>query len=251
MKKNLRRSAWILIPLLVFLFFVVRAVPAQWGIAAAGLPVQMEGISGTIWRGRVANVVVPYPGGHYPLGKLEWELSPWSLLRLSPCVHFRTELESQTTSGTACSSLSRRLTLKETRLTLPASIVELWAPVRVRGQVDAYIASMTVVGEQVRDLLGNGSWTNAEFHNSHNWVSLGTIAFDLSENGEGGIAARMFDIEGPLDLDLNSSVQLSGAYDIRGRIGLRPQAPMEIGQLLRIVGEEVQRDQFRIEWAGN
>lgn len=251
MEKNLKRTAWILAPLLVFLFFVVRAVPAQWGIAMAGLPLQMEGISGTIWQGRVANVVLPYPGGHYSLGKLEWEMSPWSLLRFAPCVHFSTELESQTSTGTACSSLRRRLSLKDTRVSVPAAIAELWAPVRLRGQVDAHIASMTLVGEQVRDLLGNGSWTNAEFHNSHSWVSLGTIAFDLTENGEGGIAARMFDIEGPLDLDLNSSVQLNGAYVIRGTIGLRPEAPVEIGQLLRIVGEEVQRDQFRIEWAGN
>lgn len=251
MKKNLKRSAWVLIPLLVFLFFVVRAVPAQWGIALAGLPVQMEGISGTIWKARVANVVVPYSGGHYSLGRLEWEMSPWSLLRLAPCVRFSTELENQTTAGTACSGLRGRLSLKDTRVSVPAAIAELWAPVRVRGQVDAHIASLTLVGEQVRDLLGNGSWTNAEFHNSQIWIGLGTIAFDLAENDEGGIAAQIFDIEGPLDLDLNSSVQLSGAYLIRGTIGLRPEASVEIGQLLRIIGEEVQRDQFRIEWAGN
>lgn len=251
MKKNLWRTAWILGPLLVFVFLVVRATPAQWGIALAGLPVQMDGISGTIWRARVANVVVPYPGGHYSLGRLEWELSPLSVLRLSPCVRFNTELETQISDGTACTSLSGRLVLKETRISVPAAVAELWAPVRVRGQVDVNIASMTLVNEQVRDVAGNGSWTNAQYHNSQAWVGLGTIAFDLSENGEGGIGARIFDIEGPLELDLNSSFNLGGAYAIRGTIGLRPQAPVEIGQLLRIIGEERQRNQFTVDWAGN
>lgn len=251
MKKNLRRSAWILIPLLVFIFLVVRATPAQWGIALAGLPVQTEGISGTIWQGRVANVVIPYHGGHYALGRLEWEMSPWSLLRLSPCVRFRTELEYQMSDGTACSTVGGRLTLKDTRLSVPAAIAELWAPVRLRGQLDAHIASATIVNDQVRELLGSGSWTNAEFHNSQIWIGLGTIAFDLSENGQGGIAAQIFDIDGPLDLDLNSSFDPAGSYLVRGTIALRPQAPVEIGQLLRIVAEEEQAGRFRIEWAGS
>lgn len=251
MKKTLRRSAWILVPLLVFSVLVLRATPAQWGVALAGLPVQMDGISGTIWHARVANVVVPYPGGHYSLGRLEWTLSPWSLLRLSPCLRFTTELENQTSAGTACVSLNQRLSLKDTRVSVPAAVAELWAPVRLRGQVDAHIAAMTLMNDQVRDLEGSGSWTNAEFHNSQTWVGLGTVAFDLSENGQGGLAAQIFDIEGPLAIDLSSSWELSGAYLIRGTIGLRPQAPVEIGQLLRIVGEEQQRDQFAIEWAGN
>lgn len=251
MRKKLRLTAWILVPIVVFVFLVLRAMPAQWGIALAGLPLQMDGISGTVWRARVANVVVPYPGGHYSLGQLEWELSPWSVLRLSPCMSFTTELESQVTSGTACTSLSRRMTLKDTRVSVPAAVAELWAPVRVRGQLDAHIESMTMVNDQVTDLAGSGSWTNAEFHNSQTWVGLGTIAFDLLENGEGGVAAKIFDIEGPLEIDLESSWALNGAYLIRGNIGLRPQAPVEIGQLLRIVAQEQQRGQFAVEWAGN
>lgn len=251
MKKKVSILGWILLPALFWLFLVVRATPAQWGLWAAGLPVQMDGASGTIWNGQVANVIVPYPGGSYSLGSLEWELNPWSLLTLSPCARFTTELANQTTSGRVCGGLGGTLKLTDAQLTLPAAAAEIWAPVRVRGQVDAQIQSLTYADNQIQNLQGSGSWNNASYHNSQIWVDLGTIAFDLSEDGQGGIGAKVFDIDGPLQLDLSSQFSLAGEYVIRGDIVLRPDAPQEIGQLLMIVAEETGRDQFSVEWVGS
>lgn len=251
MKKSAKILALVLLPALFWLFLVLRAVPAQWGLWAAGLPVQMDGISGTIWHGRVANVVVPYAGGSYSLGSLQWDLNPWSLLAFSPCARFSTELASQTTSGRICSSVGGTVKLQDTELSLPAAIAEVWAPVRVRGRVDAQIQSLTFADNRIQNLQGSGSWTNASYHNSQVWVNLGTIAFDLSENGQGGIGAKVFDIEGPMQLDLNSDFSLAGEYAIRGNIALRPNAPQEIGQLLMIVAEETGRGQFNVNWVGS
>jgi general secretion pathway protein N len=251
MKRNSKTLLWIGLPLLVWLGLVVRATPAQWGLAIAGLPVQMDGITGTIWNGRVTNVVVPYGGEYYSLGKLEWDLNPWSLLTLSPCAEFSTELGNQTTAGTACTGLGGSLTLTDAQLNLPAGMAEIWAPVRLRGQVDAQIQTLVFADNQIHELRGSGSWSNAYYHNSQVWVPLGTLAFDLSQNGEGGIAAKVFDIEGPLQLDLDSQFDLAGAYTIRGNIILRPGAPQEIAQLLMIVARETQRGQFSVEWVGS
>lgn len=251
MKKNAKRFAWIALPLLVWLVLVVRATPAQWGLAVAGLPVQMDGISGTIWNGSVANVVVPYPGGSYSLGSLDWQLDPWSLLSLSPCAQFNTQLASQTSAGKVCAGLGGTVVLENAQLSLPAAAAEIWAPVRVRGQVGAQIQHLTFADQQIKELTGSGSWTGANYHNSHNWVNLGTIAFDLSDDGEGGLAAKVFDIEGPLQLDMNSQFSLAGAYAIRGNVVLRPNAPQDIAQLLTIVAEETRRGEFKFEWVGS
>ncbi|MGQ9426936.1 type II secretion system protein N [Gilvimarinus sp. F26214L] len=251
MKKKLKGLAWILLPLLVWLALVVRNTPAQWGIWLAGLPLQMDGVTGTVWNGQVANVVLPYGGEAYSLGRLDWTLNPWSLLTLSPCARFNTELNGQTASGTACAGLGNRLILKDTEVSVPAAIAEIWAPVRVRGRVDAQIVHMTLAEDQVRSLRGSGSWSGASYHNSQSWVNLGTIAFDLTEDGEGGVGAQVFDIEGPLELDLNSRFTLAGAYAIRGNIGLRQDAPPELGQLLRIVANQTRPGQFSVEWVGS
>lgn len=251
MKKNAKRFAWIALPLLVWLVLVLRATPAQWGIAVAGLPVQMDGVSGTIWNGSVANVVVPYPGGSYSLGSLDWQLDPWSLLTLSPCAQFNTELASQTSAGKVCGGLGGTLVLEDTQLSLPAAAAEIWAPVRVRGQVDAQIQRLSYADNQIKELVGSGSWTNADYHNSQSWIQLGTIAFDLSEDGQGGVGAKVFDIEGPLQLDLNSQFSLAGAYAVRGNIVLRPNAPQEISQLLSIVAQETRSGEFNVEWVGS
>jgi general secretion pathway protein N len=251
MKKSMRILAWVAVPLTVWLALVIRATPAHWGIWLAGLPVQMDGVTGTVWDGRVANVVIPYGGNYYSLGTLEWDLDPWSLLTLSPCAEFSTELGNQTTAGTACAGLGGTLTLKNTELSLPTGIAEIWAPVQVRGQVDAQIQRLTFSDNQIRELNGSGSWSHAFYHNSQTWVPLGTIAFDLSEDSQGGLAAKVFDIEGPVEVDLDSRFSLAGAYDIRGNIALRPGAPQEIGQLLMIVARETQRGQFSVEWVGS
>jgi general secretion pathway protein N len=251
MKKTTKTVFWIGLPLLIWLGLVIRATPAQWGLAMAGLPVQMDGVTGTIWDGRVANVVVPYGGAYYSLGELEWKLDPWSLLAMSPCAKFNTELGTQTTAGTACAGLGGALTLKDTQLNLPAGIAEVWAPVRVRGHVDAQVKNLVFADNQIRELQGSGSWSNAYYHNSQTWVPLGTIAFDLTQDGNGGLAAKVFDIDGPLKLDLNSQFSLAGAYDIRGNIVLKPGAPQEIGQLLMIVARETGRGEFSVEWVGS
>ncbi|MEX1031860.1 MAG: type II secretion system protein N [Cellvibrionaceae bacterium] len=247
----MKRFAWILLPLIVWLALVVRATPAQWGIWAADLPVQMDGVTGTIWNGQVANVVVPYPGGSYSLGTLNWELNPWSVLTFSPCAAFKTELADQTTSGTVCAGLGGSLVVEDAQVNLPAAVAEIWAPIRVRGQVDAQIESLTFADNKIRELRGKGSWSNAHYHNSQIWIKLGTIAFDLGEDGQGGMNAKVFDIEGPLQLDLDSQFTLAGAYTIRGNIVLRPDAPEEIAQLLAIVAEEIRRGEYNVEWVGS
>jgi general secretion pathway protein N len=250
MKKSVGKLAWIAIPAVIWLALVVRATPAQWGLWLAGLPVQMDGVSGTIWHGQVVEVVVPYRGGSYSLGSLDWQLKPWSLLTLSPCAQFRTELARQTLTGTVCAGPGGTVVLEDAQFSLPAQVAEIGAPIRVRGQVDARIEKLTFSGQQIRELRGSGSWTSARYHNSQSWVNLGTLAFDVSEDGQGGLAAKVFDIEGPLQLDLNSQFSLAGAYAIRGNIALRPDAPRELAQLLMIVAKETGQDQFSIEWVG-
>lgn len=250
-KSKARLLAWIVLPFALWLVLVVRATPAQWGLWLANLPVQMDGISGTIWQGRVSNVVVPYAGGSYALGTLEWQLDPWSLLTLSPCASFTTELANQNSAGIACSNLAGELILRDAQVSAPAALAQIWAPVQVRGQVDAQIQQLVLSDQQIRKVVGSGSWTNAAYHNSQAWVPLGTLAFDLAEGEQGGVAARVFDIEGPMEVDLNSQFSLAGAYAIRGSINLRPAAPPELGQLLSVIASRTGRDQFAIEWTGS
>ena len=233
-----------------WVILIVRAMPAQWGIWLANTSAQMEGITGTIWSGQAASVVLPYDGGVYALGELSWKLKPFSVFTLNPCANITTKLASQTIEGIACSSIAGNLTLKDLEINLPAAAAEIWAPVSVQGDVFVQIESLTTSGNNIKTLSGKGSWTGARYHNSQAWMNLGAIAFELSENKNGKIDAKIFDLEGPLKLDLQSQFDLAGDFDIRGDIELRQNAPQEIAQLLMIVAKETKKGHFKFEWIG-
>ncbi|MGI1679600.1 MAG: type II secretion system protein N [Cellvibrionaceae bacterium] len=244
----MKKISWIILLGALWLVLIFRSMPAQWGVWLANTPAQMEGVSGTIWSGRAENVVLPYDGGVYALGELTWKLKPLSLLTLSPCATVTTKLSSQTVEGIACSGITGNLTLKDLEINLPAAAAEMWAPVSVQGDIFLQIESLKMSGDKIKTLNGKGSWTGARYHNSQTWMSLGAIAFELSGGKNGSIAAKVFDLEGPLELDLQSQFNLTGDFDIRGDIILRQNAPQEIAQLLMIIAKEIKEGHFKFEW---
>lgn len=248
----MKKSRWIILLAVFWLALVVRATPAKWGVWLAGPPLQMSGVSGSVWSGSAANVLVPIQGGSYSLGSLNWKLKPLSLLTLSPCAKIETRLDTQVLSGVACAGLGGKISLSDMQLTVPAAAVaDLWALVKVGGEISVQLESAKFDQDAITELQGKGSWTQARYHNSESWLGLGTIAFDLLEDGSGGLNAKIFDIEGPLQLDLNTQFSMSGAYDIRGDIDLRQEAPVEIGQLLQVIANQKGQDSFSVEWNGS
>lgn len=246
----MKKASWIILLGALWFVLVVRAIPAQWGIWLANVPVQMDGISGTIWSGRSENVALPFEGGVFSLGELNWKLQPLSLLTLNPCANVSTELANQTIEGVACSSITGNVTLKDLEVNLPAAAAEMWAPVSVQGDVFVQIERLKLSGNTIQALDGKGSWTGAKYHNSQTWMNLGAIAFELSEGNAGKMSAKIFDLEGPLELDLESQFNLTGQFDIRGDIVLRQNAPQEIAQLLTIIAKQRERGRFYFEWIG-
>jgi len=248
----MKKFRWILLLTVIWLALVVRATPAQWGIWLADPPLHMSGVSGTVWSGSAASVVVPIQGGSYALGSLHWQLKPLSLLTLTPCAKIETRLDTQILSGVACAGLGGKFSVSDMQLAVPAAAVaDLWALVKVGGEISVQLESAKFEQDAITQLQGKGSWTQARYHNSESWLGLGTIAFDLSADGSGGLKAKVFDIEGPLQLDLNTQFSMSGAYDIRGDIGLRQEAPVEIGQLLQVIADQNGQDSFSVEWNGS
>lgn len=246
----MRQTLWISLLVVFWAVLVVRAVPAQWGIWVASPPVQFDGVSGTVWSGKAANVVIPTPNGSFALGELQWSLNPWTLLTLNPCADFSTKLSAQTIAGNACSSVGGTLTLRDVEVNVPAAAAEVWMPVSIQGEFFLQLERLKLADNKIETLVGKGSWNGARYHNSEAWMNIGSMAFDLSPDGKGGLLAKVFDLEGPMGLDITSQFSLDGAYDIRGDIVLRQNAPQEIAQFLMIIAKEVEQGRYRFEWVG-
>ncbi|GAB1258609.1 GspN family type II secretion system protein ExeN [Aurantivibrio plasticivorans] len=247
----MRRTQWIILLVIFWSVLVIKNIPAQWGVWFANPPAQMSGVSGTLWAGKAATVVLPYPNGAFSLGEFSWSLRPLSVLTLNPCAEFIAELSDQSISGVACSTVGGDLELSDVEITVPAAAAEVWMPVSIRGEFFAKIDTLKISNNAIVALSGQGSWSDARYHNSQVWMDIGSMAFDLQADGAGGMRATVEDIEGPMGLDIISTFSLNGAYDIRGDIELRPNAPQEIAQLLTIIAKQVSQDRYRFEWVGS
>ena len=223
---------WITALVIFFLVIVLRNIPAQWGLALANVPLQFSGVTGTVWRGQAASVVLPLDGGAYALGEVQWTLSPLSLLAANPCAEIKTNLDNQQVSGTACVGLGGSLQLENTQIAVPAKVAEIFAPiVEVDGEILMHVQSLDFDNNQFKEISGSGSWSRARFYNSTSWVGLGTLGFEFAEDGTGGIKAKIFDVEGPMQVQLDSQFNLAGNYLTEGEVQLRPSAPKEIADL--------------------
>ena len=226
-------SYWIGVLVIFFILIVIKNVPAQWGLAVANVPLQMSGVSGTLWNGKAATVVVPLQQGSYALGEVEWQLNPLTLLSLKPCADLAARLESQLLTGTACGGLNGSVQLKNTQIAVPAKVAEIFeVPLEIDGEILVNIESLALANNQIEQISSSGSWADARFYNSTSWVSLGTLGFDLVEDGQGGIRADIYDIEGPIQVKLDSQFNLNGDYNTEGQLQLRASAPREIGEML-------------------
>jgi len=257
------KAYWITALVVLFLVVVIKNIPAQWGLYLIKAPLQVSGLSGTVWNGKAASVVLPLQQGAYALGEVQWQLSPWSLLAVTPCADIKTKLENQQISGNACVGLGGSLELENTQIAVPAKIAEVFAPiVEVDGEILLHVETLDLDQNQIKNLTGSGSWNGARFYNSTSWVGLGTVGFDFNDDGQGGIQAKIYDVEGPIQVQLDSQFNLTGNYLTEGEIQLRPNAPQEMRDLFENytnVAREVQevlslfvrstgRDTYSIRW---
>src|SRR5690606_2785495 len=206
------KSAWLLLALLLWLVFVIRTVPAIWGAYAMTRNGQLalSGVSGSIWNGSASLASFKVDEVDYSLGQFHWKLHPWSLLTLKPCADIVTEMDRQQIEGEVCAGFSGSLQLRNTSISAPATLLQTTLPLAVDGQLSVRIEEMEVQGDFLRRLRGNLSWTAARIHNGNNWMVLGSYAAELADDSQGGIAAQVFHLDGPLEADMQIRLAAGG-----------------------------------------
>ncbi|WP_339899292.1 type II secretion system protein N [uncultured Gilvimarinus sp.] len=211
------KIVWILLAVVFWLVFVIVQIPASWGgyMMTRNGALALTGISGTLWHGRASMASVTIDGRDYSLGELDWQLHPMSLLTLRPCADLTTNLERQQVSGTACAGMGNKLTLRDTDISVPASLVQdLPDNVEISGQLSAHIKQLNIEQQNLQALEGNLSWSAARLNNGQRWLNLGAFAAELSATEAGEIYANVFSLDGPIDLKGNVTMPLTGGVII-------------------------------------
>lgn len=229
--RKMNTTLWVALGILIWLVFVISQIPAVWGawfMTRGSDQLALSGVSGSLWEGRASLASVKVQGKDYSLGELRWELHPLSLITMSPCATIHTRQDRQQIDGEVCSSLGGSSTeLHNADITAPAALFQGALPLPFDGQLSARIEELEVSNQQLQALRGNLTWSSARIHNGNNWMELGSFAAELSEVPE-GVSANIFNIEGPVQLQLQAVVALAGGGTVKGQFSISQAFAEEI-----------------------
>lgn len=238
--------------LIYFLVLVVANVPATlaaWAVHKAVPTLWLTSVDGTVWNGRAGGAQVDMGAQTMPLGEVTWTLSPWSLLILKPCLNFETEVPNQMISGSICQSPFGRTTAKDINIEAPISVINELLPMEAAGQLSLQVLSVDLSGQQVNQLDARFSWQKAAVHNGERWITLGSFGGTAQANGQGGVAAQIFDIDGAFGVDLKAGWAPGVEnWTATGTVKPRENAPQQVVQALQAFTEETSPGTYQITW---
>lgn len=214
---------WILLLVILTLVFALTRIPASWAayFMTQGNTLGLSGVQGTVWSGTARMASLEIDSQHYSLGALRWDLSPLSLLTLAPCADVNASLESQVIEGRVCAGLGGSVRVSNTSIDAPASLIQAGVPVPIQGQLAANIQRMRMNDGRLADLEGNLSWTGARVQAEGAWVTLGSFAAEARYDAQtDALVADVFDLDGPIDLAVETRLPLAGGIFVEGTLEL-------------------------------
>jgi general secretion pathway protein N len=240
------RRWWILLGVGLFVFFLLRHIPATWGAYALtrGTNIALSGVTGSLWEGRASLASARLAYGEHSLGQLSWDLSPLSLLTLTPCAYLTTTMEGQTFEGDVCASSNGNLTISDADLTLPATLMQPRIPIPVGGQFSLHVDDLEVRGNVLTKLKGKLTWTEALINNGGSWLGIGSFGAELVDNGSNGVKANIFHLTGPAELDLQLELKAPAGGSVQGKL-LVSKSFLESAnamQLMGVIAQEQETD---------
>lgn len=214
------KKLWIPLGVALFLVFVISSIPALWGayLLTRGTGVALSGVTGSLWNGRASLASVRTAEQEYSLGQLSWRLSPLSLLTLSPCAQVTTKLPMQEFEGKICSGSGGALNVRNADVSVPVALLQGRLPVPIQGQLFGHIEELELSGNVLRKLKGKLTWNEARVNTGSNWLDIGNFAAEMNDNGKNGISAKLFQLSGPVDVNLQIELAAPSGGKVTGEL---------------------------------
>ena len=171
--------------------------------------VSLQAYNGTLWQGSAGSASLAVAGGWLQLGALEWRLSPWSLLLLSPRIQFESRWGGQMAVTDVQISPSGNLQFRDSSLSFSAALVKQWLPVALDGTLELLLVEMQV--SDGMPLAGQGRlvWRDALWIGNRGRQALGDYVLAFTVEGEQQVRGTVTTLSGP--------VKVEGSFEMQGR----------------------------------
>lgn len=243
----------VLLVLFFTLLWLLATIPAHWALAAAGPNLAGSGISGTAWRGTSGNLMLRIGETWLALGETRWRFLPLVSLRSGAlCIGIESRLVEQAMQGQVCAQGSGRLRVSNLELALPAAATQLPGGLQLAGSILLQAESLELEQGQLQRVAARGSWEGAALHDGRRWIELGTLGMQTVEEGtlvglrQGFPEWHLFDVSGPLQLDLQAGMDASGRLRLAGEASPRATASEALLAILDFVAAGRGGEGYRI-----
>lgn len=248
------RRRWLVAALLWFLVCLVTLAPASAAVRLLTwrLPqLELAAVEGSFWQGRAGQAFWRIGNQRIALGRLDWNLSGWSLLWLHPSAHVSAEWGEQIVSTDLRVSPLGTVTLRDTRAALPVELVKIWAPIPARGTLTLALDRAEFDRDGLRELKGNGEWRRAQWQWGARWLALGDYQFSVNTDRQfsantdsnGAIAGS---IKGAGDIGANGNFTFDARarrYGVQTKLTVSRGLPQEFrDSLIFLLGAKPQPD---------
>lgn len=235
--------------LFYFVITVVVRTPAEWGawVALKAVPgLSLTGVSGSLWSGRAGSAQVMINDHTLDLGSVQWRLDGWQLLLLKACLDVR----SPNLQGGVCHSAGGTLGVQNLLVDqVPAKVFYNNPGVQIGGFGSATVQHATVTTDgEVKDLEGRLTVERLAINVGTGWFALGTFAADATENGLGGIALNIIDVEGDFGVQVQGEYTVGGQPTLNGLITPKETAPQPLVDAMGVFTESLDDGSFKVTW---
>ncbi len=211
----------ILLGVAAYLLTVLLVFPASPVVASINTqPLQVLGISGSVWSGRAARVQAPDAP---PLDSLNWSFRPLALFTGALGADIDFDLLGGRGEAAVARSFSGSTRIDSANLRFPAKQLEPWLPLPIAsfdGAIELDLADAVIAAQGLEHLEGQLRWREARLQTPVA-ANLGEILLDIAPSDDGAHRGELSSQGG--ELELSGKLNL----DPRGRlmvdISLKPR----------------------------
>lgn len=210
---------------LAALLFATALAPARllaWVLPASQL--DGTGYGGTVWNGRVANLLVATPAGPLQLGRVHWQLAPASLLALAPTLRWQSQWGNQQLQGQARWLGGQSVELADLEFGVDADVLRRFLPLTVSGRFSGLLPTVAVEAGRLTGLRGQVTWRDAVWHEGDRRFALGSYAVEFAPGADGAVSGDVITLQGPLRAGGNLTLSRDGAFSLA--LALDSEAPL-------------------------
>ncbi|MEM1114607.1 MAG: type II secretion system protein N [Pseudomonadota bacterium] len=171
--------------------------------------VLLQGVSGSLWKGRAGSCLLRVTGGYLHLGEVRWQLAPLSLLLLAPQLELDARWGAQQLSGEITLKGADSVRLRDIDAQLPASLLQQFLPVSLEGTLTAQFAELSLTEGLPVEAEGRVVWQGALWNSPLGRLALGSYAMDISQARDEPLRGEVLTLAGP--------VSAEGEAEIDGR----------------------------------